>query len=45
MSESVNPDTPETVALERVTPLKESIFWVRVIILTFPSVREETEES
>ena len=33
MSASVRPVMPETVTLERVTPDKESIFWVRVIIL------------
>ena len=44
ISESVRPETPETVALLKVTPLKESSFWVRVIILTLPSVREEREE-
>ena len=44
MSASVRPVNPDTVALERVTPDNESIFWVRVIILTFPSVREERLE-
>lgn len=47
ISESVRPDAPEIVTLDRDTEERESIFWVKVIILTLPSVlvdRDEMEE-
>ena len=42
MSESVNPDTPLILMFFRVTPSRESIFWVRVIICMEDSVLPET---
>ena len=43
-SESVRPETLETVTLDKDTEERESIFWERVIILTLPSVREDKED-
>ena len=44
ISESVNPETLDTVILDKEAPERESIFWERVIILTLPSVREDKLE-